>query len=103
MRASALTAGPEPLVQTRWVELDIALLAGDARQLPIGCTDDTVADEAGLNASKLLFQVGLPHTNAIQHTLVLVAQEDCDRQQPLAQAAILDANLRGSQSMAGRE
>mgnify|MGYP001810264255 CR=1 FL=1 len=44
VRASALPARPKPLVQACRVKLHTALLAGDARQLPVCCTDNTVAD-----------------------------------------------------------
>lgn len=62
--------------------------------LSIDSADDTHAHQAGLHARKLLVQVGLPHTDGIQYALVLVAQEHGNGQQPLAQPAILDANLK---------
>lgn len=59
----------EPLVQAGGVEDHAAGAAAEAGQLPIGCADDAVADEAGLQAFKFTVQVGLPQPDGIHHTL----------------------------------
>lgn len=82
------------------MKFDIALLASNTGQLSVSSTDDTEANEAGFNTSKLLLQVCLPHSDAIEHTLVLVAQEDGNGQQPLAQSVLFYAHLHNSNTPA---
>lgn len=97
MRALALSAALEPLVQASRMEGNTAGPATQPGQLAISCTDHAVADQAWLHTLELLIQVGLPHADGIYHTLILVSKEDSNRQQPLTQAPIIDANLRRQQ------
>lgn len=93
MGAEALAAAAEPPVQARRVERHRARPARQPRQLPVGCRDDAVADQARLDALELAVHVGPPQADGVEHPLVLVAQEHRDGQQPLAQLPVVDAHL----------
>mmetsp|Transcript_18147 Transcript_18147/g.50784 ORF Transcript_18147/g.50784 Transcript_18147/m.50784 type:complete len:286 (+) Transcript_18147:209-1066(+) len=83
--------------------------AGEAWQGAVGGVDHAVADQALLQAVKLLLRIPPPQVDGLPDSAVVVPQEHGDRHQPLPQPALRyphlspDVGLGGAQREAGRQ
>lgn len=89
----ALVACSEPLADAGDVELVLAVLAWHAWQTLVGWVEDTVADEAVLNAVDLLVDVGFPEENGRDDVSIPDLEEILDGEHPFALLSLCDSEL----------
>lgn len=76
------------------MKLFAASFALQPGQLSITSRHNAVADQAFFYTLKLLLYIALPKGNGFCNAAILIGQEGCHRQQPLAKLALSDTHLQ---------